>query len=172
MLACRRKRCLASGPEKLLYQVEAFFRHDAGCDFAAVIQLRHLKDIQEPTGSTALGIWASKNNPSQAGVDDRAGAHWAGFLRYVEVAVSESPILHGRLGLGDGQHFGMCGGILEHFDLVPSTGNDLAFAHDHGSDWHLIRGKSPACLSQGFSHVIFIVGNFHVYKVCHTYAFA
>ena len=163
---------MASGSEKFLYQVEAFLRHDAGCDFAAVIELRHLKDIYEPTGSAALGIWASKNDPPQAGVNDRASAHRAGFLRDVEVAIRETPILHGRLGLGDGKHFGMGGGILEHFDLVPSAGNDLAFAHDHGSDGHLICGKSPACLSQGFSHVIFIVGNFHVYKVCHTYAFA
>jgi len=103
-----------------------------------VVEFTHLKEIHHAAGTAAFGIGTSEDNPPQAGMDDGPGAHRAGFFCDIQVAVRESPITHRCLGLRDGEHFCMGGGILEHFDLIPSAGDDFSFAHHDGSDWHLV----------------------------------
>lgn len=121
-----------------------------------MVELGHLEEVDHASGASAFRVGAAENDASEAGVDDRAGAHGARFLGDVEVAVGEPPVADGGLGLGDGEHFGMGGGVLEHFDLVPSTGDDFAIAHDHGTDGHLVGGMGFAGLFEGLAHEIFV----------------
>jgi|Laugresu1bdmlbdd_1035124.scaffolds.fasta_scaffold60181_2 hypothetical protein len=73
-------------------------------------------------------------------MDDGPGAHRARFFSDIQVAVCKSPITDRHLGLRDGEHFSMGGGVFEHFDLIPSAGDDFSFVHNDGSDWHLVSG--------------------------------
>jgi SH3 domain-containing YSC84-like protein 1 len=89
-------------------------------------------------------------------MNQRAGAHRAGFFGHVEVAVIQPPIAYGGFGLRDGEHFGVRGGVLEHFDLVERAGDDLSGAHHHGADRHFFLGERFPRETQGFAHERFV----------------
>jgi hypothetical protein len=89
-------------------------------------------------------------------MDDGAGAHGAGFLGDVEVAVVEAPVFDDGFGLGEGEHFGVGGGVLESFDLVEGAGNDLAIADDDGADGDFFGSVGAPSLAEGFVHEVIV----------------
>jgi hypothetical protein len=135
---------LPFSPEEPLEQVAALGFADATGDCAAVIELGHLQQIEQAAGGAALDVRTTKDHPSEPGVNDRSGAHRAGFLGDVKIAVDQAPIVDRAFGLGDSQHLGVGGGISEGFDLVPGARDDLSFPNDDRSDRYLILAKSLA----------------------------
>lgn len=87
-------------------------------------------------------------------MDDGTGAHGAGFLGDVEVAFGEAPVFDHGFGLGEGEHFGVGGGVVEGFDLVEGAGDDLGIADDDGADGHFFSGVGAAGLTEGFLHEV------------------
>ena len=126
-----------------------------------MVELGHLKEVDHAARAAAFGIWAAEDDAAEARVDDRAGTHGAGFLGDVEIAVGEAPIANCRFGLRDGEHLGMGCGVLEHFDLVPGPGDDVALADDNRADGDLVGSMGFAGLLEGFAHEGFVAGIFH-----------
>jgi hypothetical protein len=98
-------------------------------------------------GGTGPVVAGAVYQPFDAVEHNRARAHRAGFLGDVERAVRQAPIPHGLLGLGQRQHFGVGGGVLEQFHLVEGPGDDASFAHDYRAHRNLLRSVSALGLA-------------------------
>jgi hypothetical protein len=131
------------------------FPHAAN-NFAAVIQLGVLEDVHDAASSAILEGSTPEDDTAHADVDQGASAHGARFLGDVEIAVGEAPIADDALGLGDGEHFGVGGGVLERFDLVMSAGDDPPFTHNYDADRHFLMFPRAARLTEGFAHEILV----------------
>lgn len=142
--------------EELLQDGDGFVSEDAAGDLAAVIEIGGLKEIPKATGSSAFGIGAAKDDAADATVDDGSGAHGAGFFGDVEITLVQAPIAHGALGLGEGEHLGMGGGILQSLDLIPGAGDYLSLMDDDGSDGHFVLMGGFSSLPEGFAHEVVV----------------
>ena len=141
-------------PEETLEQLPAFIFADTRGNQASMIQLRHLQQVNQAAGGASFGVGTTENYSAEPDMDDGAGAHGARFLRHVKIAIVESPIAHGALGLSDRQDFGVSGRVLQGFNLVPRSGDDFAFGHHNGADRNLLRGLGFSRLAQRFAHEI------------------
>lgn len=142
--------------EEIFENGDAVIAKNARTDVATVIEVVGLEEIPEAAGGAAFDIWATENDAADAGVDDGASAHGAGLFGDIEIAVGEAPVAEDALGLGEGEHFGVGGGVFEGFDLVPGTGDDLAVVDDDGADGHFVLGGGAAGLSERFTHEVVI----------------
>lgn len=121
-----------------------------------MIKTLHLEQINRPPGRAAPRIGATENDASHSDMDQRAGTHGARFLGDVEVAFIQAPVADGGFGLRDREHFGVRGGILQHFHLVESAGDDFSRAHHHGADRHLFFRERFPRQAQCFAHKRFV----------------
>lgn len=131
---------------------EGFGFEDAGSDLAAMIQGRLLEEIEKSARCPALGIPHAEDDAADAAMDDRAGAHGAGLLGHVKVAIGQTPVAESLLRLAQGEHLGVGGGIAQGLDLVVGAGDDRAPLHDDGADRHFTGLESAPGLAQGLLH--------------------
>jgi len=82
-------------------------------------------DVEDGAGAAGFFVADAEDQSLDAGEGEGAGAHGAGFFGDVEGAAGEAPVAEGVGGLGDGEHFGVGGGVFEEFDLVVGAGDDL-----------------------------------------------
>src|SRR5947207_14102593 len=80
--------------EKALEKPRAFLHQNAGSNFAVVIERRHLEQIHDAASGTAARIGTTENDAAHPNVDQGAGAHRAGFLGDVKVAIVQAPVAH------------------------------------------------------------------------------
>ena len=86
-----------------------------------------------------LGVAAGIHDACEAGHDGCSRAHGAGFLGDVERAVVEAPIVEVGTGLGDGEDFGVRGGVAKCVNAVVGGGEDCAVVvGDDGPYGHLV----------------------------------
>lgn len=121
-----------------------------------MVEIIGLKEIPEATCGTAFDIWTTEYDAADAGVDDGTRAHGAGFFGDVEIAIGEAPVAKDALGLGEGQHFGVGGGVFEGFDLIPRAGDDLTVVYNDGSDGDFVLGGGATGLAKGFTHEVIV----------------
>jgi hypothetical protein len=140
--------------EEILEKLAAFVLADTGGNQATVIQLRHLQKIDHAAGGASFRVETAKNHPTQPDMYDCAGTHGARLFSNVQITIVKPPIADGALGLGDSQHFGVSGGILERFDLVPGSADDGTFGYDDRPDRHFFCRPCLSGLAQGFAHEI------------------
>ena len=123
--------------EEGLQKTERFLSQDAREGVAAVVERRvGIEQVDPSAGGTGLRVGAAENDAGGPAVDNRTGAHRAGFLGDVEGAVFEAPVAERLLRGGEGEHLGVGGGVLERLDLVPGAGDDAVFMDDDGADGH------------------------------------
>lgn len=111
-----------------------------------------LQQVEQTPGCASLGIPHTENDATDPTVDDGPGAHGTGLLGHIEVAVRETPVAHGFLGLAEGDHFRMGGGIAQCLHLVVRPGNDFSATDHDGPDRHLARLKGPLGLTKSLLH--------------------
>lgn len=145
--------------EEFFEDADAVVIEHARGDLGTVIEVRSLKEVPEAAGGTTFDVGAAEDDAAHAAVHDGTGAHGARLLGDVEIAIVEPPVPEGALGLGEREHFGMGGGVLERLDLVPSAANDIALMHDHGADGHFVLFRGLAGLPQRFAHEMLVVKN-------------
>ncbi len=116
--------------------------------------MRHLQKVDHAAGGASFRVGTAKNHSSQPDVYDRAGTHGAWLFSDVQITIVKPPIADGAFGLGDSQHFGVSGGILERLNLVPSSADDFAFGYHDGADRNFFRGPGFSGLAQSFAHKI------------------
>lgn len=128
----------------------------AGTYLTTVVEVVSLKKVPEPACGAAFDIRATEDDAADPGVDDGTSAHGAWFFGDIEIAVGEAPIAKDALGLSEGEHFGVGGGVFEGFDLIPRAGDDLAVVNDDGTDGDFVLGGGTAGLAEGFTHEVVV----------------
>lgn len=144
----------APGAEEVLEEGAGLFTEQAAADCRAVVEIGVVEDIEDG-GAAALGIVGAPADQGNPGEDDRARAHGAGFLGDEQRALEQAPIAEGGGGLGDGEDFGVGGGIFEQLDLVVGLTEDFGVAHDQRADGDFTFFPGLAGLGQGPAHEMF-----------------
>ena len=85
-----------------------------------------------------FGVAPGEDHSPQSTHDCRARAHRTGLFGDVQGAIVETPIADFLGGLGDGENFGVSGGVVRAFDFVVGGCDDFASAFDDGTDGHFI----------------------------------
>lgn len=129
-----------------------FFEDTAG-GLEVVVALGECPEVDGSADAAHALIGEAVEDLSDAGDDECTGAHGAGLFGDVEGAFVEAPVADGVGGLGDGEDFGVGGGIVGAARLVVGGGDDLAFVLDDGSDGDFV-------FFPGFNG--FVVGEGHV----------
>ncbi len=114
----------AAGLKERLQQMAAFVLENAANDRAAMVEVGMIEKVELRAGRPARGIGHAEDDDGNAGQDNGPGAHRAGFLGDIKGRVQKAPVAERAGGLGDGDHFGVSGWILEQLDLVARAGDD------------------------------------------------
>ena len=138
--------------KKGLQELNRLFFQDSGSNFTGVIQGWLLQEIEKSPCRAAFRVPAAEDDPPNAAMHDRPGAHGAGLFGDVKVTIGETPVSLGLLSLGEGEHLGMGGRVPEGLDLVVGARDDPAFLNDDGSDGHFLREISFLSLTQRLAH--------------------
>ncbi len=117
-----------------------------------------LEQIDKASGGAAFGIVAAENHAADPAVDNGAGAHGAGFLGDIKIAVCQAPVFHGAFGLGEREHFRVGGGVFEGLNLVPCPADDVAFPDNDGTDGNFVEAGGFLREAEGFVHVVGVHG--------------
>jgi hypothetical protein len=147
---------LASLAEKGLQHGAAIVLAHARSNFAPVVEARVLKQVHEASSRPVLRGRASKNYAVYSRVHKGTGAHRAGFLGHIQLAVGESPIADGSLGLSDGKNFGVRSGVLELFHLIVGARDHTPFEDHNRADRNLFLLPSPPRHAQSLAHEEFV----------------
>ena len=82
-----------------------------------------------------LGVGRGVDQAGEAGVEDCASAHGAGFERDVEgAALGQAIVGEGAGGVAEGDDLGVGGGVVVAQDAVLAAGDDLAVEGEDGAD--------------------------------------
>ena len=138
--------------EKSLQELNRLFFEDTRGDFAGMIQGRLLQEIKKSPRCAAFRVTTAEDNPPDAAMYDRSGAHRAGLLGDVEITIGEAPVPLGFLRLSEGEHLGMGRRVPQRFDLVGGPCNDRPLREDDGSDGHFLCEIGLLRLTQCLAH--------------------
>ena len=98
--------------EELAQDGGALLLADTGGDGAMVVEPFVLQQIHRTTGGSAFGVGRAEHHAVESAMNDCPGAHWARFFCGVKRAAGESPITDRFFGGGEGEHFGVSGGVF------------------------------------------------------------
>ena len=115
---------LAAGAEELLKHGAAFGFQHAGEDFRTVVEVRVVQD-REDRMAAAFGIGYAPYDERYTGKHDRARAHGARLFGDIQDGFRQPPVAQRGRGLGQRDHFGVGGGIIQQFRLVMGAGKHL-----------------------------------------------
>ena len=111
-------------------------------------------DGEDGAAGAGFGIGSGVDQAGDAGVEDSAGAHGAGFERDVESAafvvfIEEAIVFEGAAGVAEGDDLGVGGGVVFAEDAVLAMGDDLALVDDDGADRDFAGGFGGAGFGDG-----------------------
>ena len=85
---------------------------EAGCDFDLVVEFGVGENFEAGAEGAAFGIVGGVDEAGNASLDDRAGAHGAGFEGDVKSCVGKAIVAEEAGGFADDHDFGVGGGII------------------------------------------------------------
>lgn len=129
---------LARLAEEAFQNLDTVFSEHSRGDFRAVIEILSLQKVPETSCGAAFDIGTAKDDPPDPAMHQRTGAHRTGFLGDIEITITQAPVAHRTLRLGQGDHLGMRGGILQGFDLIPGAGDDFPLVDNDRADRHFV----------------------------------
>ena len=80
------------------------------------------------------------------------GAHGAGLLGHVKIAVIQAPVALDLLRLGEGEHLGVRSRISQGLDLIVGSGDDRTVSNDDCPDGDLFGKERFLGLAERLSH--------------------
>jgi len=108
-------------------------------------------DAEDGAAGAGLGVGCGVDEARDAGVEDGAGTHGAGFEGDVESAASvavifvdQAIVFEGAAGLAEGDDLGVGGGVVVAEDTVLAMGDDLALVDDDSADGDFAGGFGGA----------------------------
>ena len=133
----------ALGGEEGGEKLGAMVGHYAGGDLDSVIEADVGAELVEGLDGAGFGVGGAVDQAGDAGVDNGAGAHGAGFEGDGEGGVLETPVAQLAGGLADGEDFGVGGGVFVEDSAVVGGGDDSVGGGvvDDGADGDFIMGE-------------------------------
>lgn len=125
-------------------------------DGDGVVEPPVIEQAVEADHGAVLGIGGAEDKPVDPGVEDRAGAHQAGFERDIKRRTREAVISDGEGRPADGQKLGMGGRVMQRYRVVVGGGEQFTVADNHRPDRHLPGLTSPFRLQKCDPHPSFI----------------
>lgn len=101
-----------------------------------MIELRRLQYVQDRAATASFGIHASHDHLRDAGLNDGAGAHLAGFQSHIERAVLQPPVTDYPAGFVDGGNLGVSQRTLIGIAAVIATPDHFSLVDDDAADGH------------------------------------
>jgi len=120
---------------------------DAGGDFDLMVEARVREDFKTGADGAAFRVVGAIDEARDAGLDDGAGAHAAGFDGDVKRDAHETVVGEKAGGFAEDYHFGVGGGVAIADGAIAGTGQDLALVDEYGPDGDFAGGSSAACFS-------------------------
>lgn len=136
----------------------AFAGEESGVDGGLVVESGVSEEVHERAHASGFGVECAEVDFGDPGKDDGAGAHGAGFEGDVEARVFETPGTAAGGGGGDGDDFGVGGGVLEGFALVVAFADDAVLVHDDAADGHFAGVAGAFGLLECGAHIAFVFG--------------
>lgn len=128
----------------------AVLLEDVGGDLGLVVEAGVLEEVEEGSGGAGFGVGGAVDEVGDAGVEDGAGAHGAGFEGDGEGAAEEAPGAEFLGGCADGDDLGVGCGIFVAFAAVLAGGEDgVVGGEDDGADGDFAGGGGESGLVEG-----------------------
>src|SRR6187431_1360474 len=115
----------------------------------AVIEEIGIGQLELGPDAAKAEIAGAEGEGLDAGVDQGAGAHDAGFQGYIDGGVVEAVVLPLRGGGAEEIHFGMSGGVVGGDGSVVGAGDNLAVNDEDGADRDFAFLFGEKCLLNG-----------------------
>ena len=155
----------AAAAKEILYESGGLHGQDAFHDLNAVVEDIGIGQLEFGPYAAESEITGTENKRVNAGVNQGAGAHDAGFQRHVDGGVVEAVVLHALGGGAEQVDFGVGGGVVRGDGGVVRAGDDLPVNNENGADRDLTRGLGQPGFFDGRAH---IRSMFHVEKVAES----
>lgn len=143
--------------EEILEERGGLRGEDAFHDLDAVIEEIGIGQLKFGPDSAEAEIAGAEGEGADAGVNQGAGAHDAGFQRYVDRGVVEAVILFLPGGGAEEVDFRVRGGIVGGDGGIVRAGDDLAVNDENGADRDFALGFGENGLLNGGAHIEFVI---------------
>ena len=108
-----------------------------------MIELWMVQHLQHRAHRAGFGIVGAIDEPLEARMHGRAGAHGTGLQGYKEFTVRQAVITGRQSCLAERYHFGMGGGVRSQQILVATAAHNPALANYDRTDGNLARRLRP-----------------------------
>ncbi len=148
---------LTSRFEKLDQQRSALGPENALLDGNGVVKETGVGDVKLTANAAEAKVAGAEDEPSNAGVNEGAGAHGAGLEGAIKGGAFEAVVAEAAGGLAEGENFGVSGGVGQGDGGVGGGSQQGAVgADDHGADRDLAGLLATAGGGKGFTHPVFV----------------
>jgi len=147
----------AARRKKRLKQLHGLLGKNPGNDLHAMIERGCIEDLHTRANSSSFGFVGAVNQPGDARLHERAGAHGARLDRHIDCGSEEAMVAGLPRGLAQGQDFCVRGRIAICDGPISRGGKDAVFQHDDGSNGHFSAQRGGLRLSDGQMHIFKIV---------------
>lgn len=143
--------------KKRSQKVGAIVRQYATSDVDSVVQTVVSRNIIKRNACPGFGVQSPEHQAVDSGEYDGSGAHRARFQCDVQRAFIKPPASHrGGCG-GQRDHFGVGGGIVQHFPLIPAATYDSVLMYDNSAHRYVARFSCGVRLSHRQAHEGFVL---------------
>ena len=109
-----------------------------------MVQTPFGKQIDYAAARTSLGIGSTVDQPRDTRMDDRAGAHGAGFQRHVQRTAGQAVVAQMQSGSAERANFGMSGRIVAAYRRIRAAADDFTILYNYRTYRHFIVGPGLA----------------------------
>jgi hypothetical protein len=148
---------LATGAEKVEQERGTGLRLDARDDLDTVIEPPVTEQVMHTADSSGLFVPCAEHHPRDAGIQDGAGAHYAGLEGDDEGGILKVPVVDCGGGGPDREHLGVRGRVVQLLTLVaPNTQHAAICRVDDRRDGNVTGVEGTACLDDGVAHPLVV----------------
>lgn len=134
--------------EELGEHVAALLFENPSGYFYLVVEGGVFQDVEDGSGTAGFGVHAAYNYLRDAGLDDGAGTHLAGFQCDVHGAVFQAPVAYFFAGFVDGCYFGVGQGVFVGVAAVVAPAYDFVLVDDDAAYRDFSQGVGFFCLDE------------------------
>ncbi len=135
-----------------------FLQYPAAARDAVVKAVVGGEQVEEAAGGSSFGVGCAKDEAGDAGVDQRSGAHYAGFEGDVEGGAGEAVVAEALPGITQGEDFGVGAGVVATNRAVVAASDGDPVANEQCANRHLTGQLRLDGEEQCFAHPVAVIG--------------
>ena len=148
----------ASSGEEVGQEAGALIAEHPSDPRGPVVEAVRVDKVKHAASGPGFRVGGAVYEGADSAIDDRPGAHDAGFKGDHQRAVVESPVTYAGGGVAEGEHLSMGGRIASEFTFVVSRGDHLAIAQHDGADGNVVVVERAPGLGDREAHERFMIG--------------